>query len=194
MNFQFIFKSKLLLPYWTTSVSATSKYYSSDSKCWWAEAHSSYLLNALYTQVKDTYKQSLFLYAFFISMARPLPNLQVPKLSPSDIPTLLLAEVYIPLCCPGPHWAAVQGRLLHWLFHVSCFSVLNHSPLLLSWWISMPPSSLVLLSSILKLLPLSAPPRHSLSKSLLTHQNHLRQVPHSEFQDTTISTRINLPQ
>lgn len=131
--------------------------------------------NAFYSQVKDTYKQSLFLYAFIISMARPLLNLQVSKMSPSDIPTLLLAKVYIPLCCPGPHWAAFQGRLFLWLFHVSCFSDLNHSPLLLSWWISMPPSSLVLFPSILNLLPLCALPTPWLSTSLFTNQNQLRQ-------------------
>lgn len=90
----------------------------------------------------------IFFCAFNSSMARPLPNLQVAELSPTDIPMFLFAKIYIPSFLPwtplrsSPGSAYSHGLLCQLLL----------CPESLSWRISMPPSTMYLCPSLLKLL------------------------------------------
>jgi len=95
-----------------------------------------------------THTAFLFFYAFNSSMARPLPNLQVAKLSHTDIPTLLFAKIYITSFLPWTPLGSSPGPA--YSHPLLCQLLL--CPESLSWRFSMSSSSLDLCPSILKLL------------------------------------------
>jgi len=95
-----------------------------------------------------THTSFIFFHAFNSSVARPFSILQVAKLSPTDIPTLLFAKIYIPSFLPWTPLGSSPGSA--YSHALLCQMLL--CPESLSWRISMPSSSLDLCPSILKLL------------------------------------------
>jgi len=95
-----------------------------------------------------THTAFIFFYAFNSSMERPLPNLHVAKLSPTYIPTLLFAKIYIPSFLPWTPLGSSSGSA----YSRAPLCQLLLYPESLSWRISMSSSSLDICPSVLKLL------------------------------------------
>jgi len=98
--------------------------------------------------MEASHMESLYFLCLYQLIARPLPNLRVAKISPTDIPTLLFAKIYIPSFLPWTPLGRSPGSAY---FHTLLCQLLL-CPESLSWRVSMSSYSLDLCPSVLKLL------------------------------------------